>query len=78
MTHYTILPEEAYWENAENQAAYNEIEMQGILMQVRMEGGNRATIIRLLRCQLDDYLNPDLAPGREIAFYPGLMAKQQN
>lgn len=69
MTHYTILPEEAYWENAENQEAYGEIELNGVLMQVRMEVGNRATIVRLLRCQLEDYLNPELAPGRQIAFF---------
>lgn len=73
MTHYTILPEEAYWDNAENQAAYGEIELNGVLMQVRMEEGNRATIVRLLRCRLEDYLNPDLAPGRQITFYPTLL-----
>lgn len=75
MTHYTILPEEAYWENVENQEAYGEIELQGVLMQVRMEPGNRATIVRLLRCKLDDYLNPDFAPGRQIAFFPTLIKK---
>jgi len=73
MTHYTILPEEAYWENAENQEAYGEIELNGVLMEVRMEAGNRATIVRLLRCQLEDYLNPELAPGRQIAFFPTLL-----
>ena len=73
MTHYTILPEEAYWEQPETAELYHEIEIGGILMQVRMEPGNRATIIRLLRCGLDDYLNPSYAPGAQIAFLPILM-----
>lgn len=70
MTHYTIIPEEAYWEQPEINDMYNEIEIGGILMQVRMEPGNRATIVRLLRCGLDDYLNPAYAPGSQIAFLP--------
>lgn len=73
MTHYTILPEEAYWEQSEVADMYSEIEIGGVLMQVRMEPGNRATIVRLLRCGLDDYLNPAYAPGRQIVFLPLLL-----
>ncbi|GIO83782.1 hypothetical protein J25TS5_07140 [Paenibacillus faecis] len=73
MTHYTILPEEAYWEQPEVADMYSEIEIGGVLMQVRMEPGNRATIIRLLRCGLDDYLNPAYAPGRQVVFLPLLL-----
>ncbi|MFD3260985.1 YlzJ-like family protein [Paenibacillus lentus] len=70
MTHYTILPEEAYWDDKEVSDSYTEIELGGILMQVRMEQDNRATIIRLLRCSLDDYLNPAIAPGQQVTFVP--------
>ncbi|MNO71407.1 hypothetical protein D3C76_623230 [compost metagenome] len=73
MTHYTIIPEEYYWENEAVQQQYQEIEVSGILMQVRMEEGNKATIIRLLRCGLDDYLNPAFAPGQQIMFLPMLI-----
>lgn len=73
MSHYTIVPEEAYWEQAEAAGLYNEIELGGVWMQVRMEPGNQATIIRLLRCSLDDYLNPSYAPGKQIAFVPILL-----
>ncbi|WP_435921189.1 YlzJ-like family protein [Paenibacillus sp. DYY-L-2] len=73
MTHYTILPQEAYWEQAEVTENYTELEIGGILMQVRMEAGNKATIIRLLRCGLDDYLNPAYAPGKQIVFMPVLI-----
>ncbi|MNW49108.1 hypothetical protein D3C74_265130 [compost metagenome] len=73
MTHYTIIPEELYWDNESVQQQYQEIEVSGILMQVRMDVGNRATIIRLLRCSLEDYLNPALAPGQQIMYFPMLM-----
>lgn len=53
---------------------YVEIEMNGVLMQVRMEGTNKATIIRLLRCNLDCYLDPAYAPGGQIMFTPQLMS----
>ncbi|GJM71379.1 hypothetical protein HMSSN036_35950 [Paenibacillus macerans] len=59
MTHYTILPDGIYWEQEEHEESYGEIELGGVLMQVRLEPGNRATIVRLLRCNLEDYLNPD-------------------
>ncbi|MNI19830.1 hypothetical protein D3C73_732770 [compost metagenome] len=73
MTHYTIIPEEFYWESEAVQQQYQEIEVSGILMQVRMDAGNKATIIRLLRCGLDDYLNPSFAPGQQIMFLPILL-----
>jgi hypothetical protein len=73
MTHYTIIPEEEYWAQPEVEQMYSEIEMGGLLMQVRMEPGNRATIIRLLRCDLEDYLNPLLAPGQQIVYMPVLI-----
>lgn len=72
MTHYTIMPEEEYWAQPEVQEMYTELEMGGVLMQVRMEQGNRATIIRLLCCNLEDYLNPRLAPGQQIVYLPAL------
>ncbi|RRJ65415.1 hypothetical protein EHV15_22715 [Paenibacillus oralis] len=73
MTHYTILPDGIYWEQEEQEETYGEIELGGVLMQVRLEPGNRATIVRLLRCNLEDYLNPDFAPGKQITFYPALL-----
>lgn len=76
MTHYTILPEEAYWEDSSVQASYVELEVDGVWMQVRMDSANKATIIRLLRCSLDDYLNPELAPGMQITFTPVLERNQ--
>lgn len=73
MTHYTIVPEELYWSSPEVQESIGELEINGVLMQVRMEPGNRATIMRLLNCKLSDYLNPAFAPGKQIMYFPVLM-----
>ncbi|ANS74056.1 hypothetical protein AWM70_05270 [Paenibacillus yonginensis] len=75
MSIYTIVPEEALWEGYETQENYVELELGGVLMQVRLEADHKATIVRLLRCGLEDYLNPAYAPGQEIAFMPVLMKK---
>lgn len=77
MTHYTIIPEELYWSMEEVQQQYQEIEISGVLMQVRMDGGNQATIVRLLRCNLDDYLNPAFSPGSQIMYFPMVMRNLQ-
>ncbi|WP_138493921.1 YlzJ-like family protein [Paenibacillus pinistramenti] len=73
---YTIVPEEALWEGYDQQEQFMEMDLNGILMQVRMDANQKATIVRLLRCGLNDYLNPALAPGQEIAFMPILLNKQ--
>lgn len=53
---------------------YTEVELNGVLMQVRMDGGNKATIVRLLRCNLDCYLDNAYAPGGQIVFKPELLS----
>ncbi|MNJ53343.1 hypothetical protein D3C77_487280 [compost metagenome] len=72
MTYYTIMPEDTYWEDKDVEDSYTEIQLGGVLMQVRMEQNNRATIIRLLNCTLNDYLNPAFAPGQQIRYVPVL------
>lgn len=73
MSIYTIIPEDALWDGLEGLENLAEIELNGILLQVRMEPGyNKGTIVRLLRCGLEDYLNPSFSPGREIHFLPFL------
>ncbi|MBP2001057.1 hypothetical protein J2Z69_002100 [Paenibacillus shirakamiensis] len=72
MTHYTILPWELIFEQEDEVQTFTEIELNGVLLQIRMEEGNRATIVRLLRGGLEDYLNPSIAPGQEIQYMPTL------
>lgn len=77
MTVYTIMPEEMLWEGYDEQEMFTELEMNGLLLQVRIQPNHKATIVRLLRCTLEDYLNPAYAPGQEIMFIPSLLNKQQ-
>ena len=72
MSIYTIMPEEMLWEGYESQESFTEMELNGVLMQVRIQADNKATIVRLLRCGLEDYLNPSLSPGQEIFLMPCL------
>ncbi|MCZ8519994.1 MULTISPECIES: YlzJ-like family protein [Paenibacillus] len=72
MTHYTILPLEAVmegWGETEVQQPV-EIVMNGVMMQVQPLNGQQASIVRLLSCNPQDYLNPQYAPGRLIEFQP--------
>lgn len=72
MTLYTVMPEDLVWQNG---ASYEpaptlEIQLGGLLMQVEPMGDNKAKIIRLLNCELADYLNPQYAPGSIVSFLP--------
>ncbi|MBP1904128.1 hypothetical protein J2Z32_000745 [Paenibacillus turicensis] len=72
--YYDPYPFDAYGSPEDQIQNYIEVDMNGVLMQVRMEGTNKATIIRLLRCNLDYYLDPAYAPGSQIIFTPQLMS----
>ncbi|USB32035.1 YlzJ-like family protein [Paenibacillus sp. YPG26] len=76
MTHYTILPWELIWESTDTEEIYGEVEVDGVLLQVRLEQGNRATIVRMLRGELKDYMNPEYAPGQEIIYLPTLQNRR--
>ncbi|WP_068619227.1 YlzJ-like family protein [Paenibacillus tuaregi] len=76
MTHYTVIPWELIWENADVEEVFTEVEMNGVLLQVRLEPGSRATIVRILRGGLEDYLNPCYAPGQEIVYLPTLLNRR--
>ncbi|MFM9277257.1 YlzJ-like family protein [Paenibacillus jiagnxiensis] len=67
MTHYSIVPMELVLEGMWKEAGpLQEISAEGCLIQVRSEGERKGTIVRLLDCPLDAYLNPKLSPGNEI------------
>lgn len=74
MTLYTVMPEDVIWQNAieQDMPSTMEINMGGLHMQVEPLSGNKAKIIRLLNCELADYLNPQYAPGSTISFVPVL------
>lgn len=72
MTMYTVMPYEAVWQGgAPNEPSLTtELQIGSLLMQVEPMDGNKAKIVRLLNCELADYLNPLYAPGSTISFIP--------
>lgn len=72
MIHYSVLPIEAVMQGSEglDNADYMEITMNGVPMQVQRVNARQASIVRLLSCNPQDYLNPQYAPGRMIEFTP--------
>lgn len=78
MTLYTVMPEELVWQSGDMDELHStiEIQMSGLLMQVQPMDKNQAKIVRLLNCELTDYLNPQYAPGSIISFVPVVEQKK--
>ncbi|ALS21696.1 MULTISPECIES: YlzJ-like family protein [Paenibacillus] len=74
MIHYTVLPLEAVMEGIDHEDFPRPVEivMNGVTMQVHPINARQARIVRLISCNLQDYLNPQYAPGRMIEFQPFL------
>ncbi|MED4603308.1 YlzJ-like family protein [Paenibacillus validus] len=73
MTHYTILPMDKVMEGIdamESATQLLEIVMNGVTMQVQPINQTQATIVRLISCNPQDFLNPQYTPGRLIEFKP--------
>ncbi|MFU1792433.1 YlzJ-like family protein [Paenibacillus azoreducens] len=70
MTLYTVMPLEFVWEQREEASPTQEMQIQGVLMEVKTLENNRVEIVRLLNGPLDCYLNPAFAPGEIIRFVP--------
>ncbi|MCZ8512308.1 YlzJ-like family protein [Paenibacillus filicis] len=72
MTHYTILPMDAVLEGLEemDKTQTLEISVDGVTMQVQPLNQRQASIVRLISCNPQDFLNPRFAPGRLIEFEP--------
>ncbi|UNK16648.1 YlzJ-like family protein [Paenibacillus sp. N3/727] len=78
MTLYTVMPQEVIWmeETQLYQPAQTmELQIGSLLMQVELLSDNKAKILRLLSCELGDYLNPLYAPGSTISFVPVIGTK---
>ncbi|SDC88178.1 YlzJ-like protein [Paenibacillus sp. UNCCL117] len=79
MIHYTVLPMEAVREGIDSPPPSShlqtmEISLGGVTMQVQPLNASQAAIVRLISCDLQDYLNPRLAPGQIIEFQPVIVS----
>lgn len=69
MTLYTVLSMEQVFEGAiQVTRPLQEVNIQGMLMQVEPLEGGQARIVRLLQCPLDKYLDPAYMPGALINY----------
>lgn len=73
MTFYTLYPiEEIFKDSEEAIPALEEIEIDGLLFQVRRLEANQAVIERLVSPNPEHYLNPNYAPGQVVQMVPNL------
>lgn len=69
MTLYTSMPLELVMEGLENEMEpMQEVWASGIKMQVVPIAAGMGKIVRLLECNLDDYLNPNYTPGSIVHY----------
>ncbi|WP_419873153.1 YlzJ-like family protein [Candidatus Pristimantibacillus sp. PTI5] len=69
MTLYTNMPLELVLEGFNDEMEnLQEIWSNGVKMQVMPVAPGMGKIVRLLECQLDDYLNPKFMPGNIIHY----------
>jgi hypothetical protein len=78
MIHYSVVPEEQIFEGMDDfKPQYEEIRINGCIMQVQQLNGHEAQIVRLISPNPQDYLNPAYAPGQTIKFSPFLPVNNQ-
>lgn len=70
MTIYTTMPLELVLDGMQaDPGPFVEITHGEVTMQVRPTAPGVGTIVRLLSAPLDQYLNPEYAPGRSIHYF---------
>lgn len=71
MSIYSPLPPEMIWEGWEDfKPVWQEIKVNGRILQVEMQGFNQARVVRLLSTDPADYLNSAYQPGCILSFSP--------
>lgn len=71
---YTPMPPELVLKGMDDERpALEEVTIDGVTMQIEMNGLDRGKIVRLLSPDPMHYLNPDYAPGQWIHFAPAAM-----
>ena len=68
---HTIMPcEHVYGSLGEPDYQFTDLVVNGVSMQVQMLDPGTAKIVRLYSANLEDFLNPGLAPGAVLRFEP--------
>ncbi|PZE22395.1 YlzJ-like family protein [Paenibacillus xerothermodurans] len=68
---HTVLPLDVVLDGMDQMAATSvEVVINGVTMEVQPINARQATIVRLLSCNPQDFLNPAHSPGTIIQFQP--------
>ncbi|MBP1991276.1 YlzJ-like family protein [Paenibacillus eucommiae] len=71
MIYYSVIPSEVIFQGMEDfHPHYEEIQLNGLTMQVEPIGSNQARIVRLISTNPQDYINPRYTPGTMIEYSP--------
>ncbi|MGI6485217.1 MAG: hypothetical protein GX759_07320 [Thermoanaerobacterales bacterium] len=63
---YTLMPREVIFDGFDKQHEYKEVEVDGIKLLIEPLELNKAKIVRMISTDPQDYLNPNLSPGKII------------
>ena len=75
MIMYTAIPQDQLWDGFDDKVEpYQEIYMNGLIMQVQPLNAYQAKIVRIVSPDPQDYLNPSYLPGQMIRFRPSVDA----
>jgi hypothetical protein len=71
---YSVIPVEVVFQGLDtHKPQYEDIELQGVSMQVERISSSEARIMRLYSVNPQDYLNPQLYPGTLIEYGPTIL-----
>jgi YlzJ-like protein len=74
---YSVIPSEIIYQGMESfDPHYEEMDMDGVKLQVERLNQYQAAIVRLISYNPQDYLNPKFAPGTLITYNPILKTTQ--
>jgi len=70
MIHYTPYPAEWFFYDNTEQYKYYEVKWEGVPLIVQLDDHGQATIVQILSCDPQHYLDPRLQPGNKIQLFP--------
>lgn len=70
MTLWSILPTELVFSNVDSPPLYEEIQCNNIHLIVERIGPTQCKVNRLLTTDPQDYLHPEIQPGRILTYKP--------
>lgn len=70
MIYYTPYPAEWFFWDYVQPVEYYNVEMEGVPMVIQVDSKGQATIVQLLSCNPQDYLNPRFQPGNKVQLFP--------